>query len=347
MLTLEAIKEIESKIGYVFNSKALLSQAFSRSSYAEEIRMKGGKGLSNEQLEFYGDAVLNYVIVNALSIEHTTIDEEGNVHTRTQEELTNFRSYWTDKTMLSARMDVLGLSKYLLLSKGDMVQGVDKNKSAKEDLFEALIGAVWFDSNKDFKVVGNMVYKLLDLSFDEVCFIKNPISRLNELINKLNANKVNNALAGIRYQLKERENNFDAILSTDKDILFIRRIEESNIKLAEAIAAQAMLEYLEENGVTYSKKKTIDPNTVTIENAVTKLIEMKQKGIISVLPTYSESFDYEKGEWKVTCHLGDGSVFVQISKKKNEAKNKAAYQAFKYAYSMIGVGSMNGQVMKF
>ena len=63
MLTLEAIKEIESKIGYVFKSKALISQAFSRSSYAEETRMKGGKGLSNEQLEFYGDAVLNYVIV--------------------------------------------------------------------------------------------------------------------------------------------------------------------------------------------------------------------------------------------------------------------------------------------
>lgn len=167
-----------------------------------------------------------------------------------------------------------------------------------------------------------MVYKLLDLSFDEVCFIKNPISRLNELINKLNANKVNNALAGIKYQLKERENNFDVILSTDKDILFVKRIEESNIKLAEAIAAQAMLEYLEENGVTYSKKKTIDPNTVTVENAVTKLIEMKQKGIISVLPTYSESFDYEKGEWKVTCQLGDGTVFIQISKKKMKLRIK-------------------------
>lgn len=346
MLTLEAIKEIESKIGYVFKSKALLSQAFSRSSYAEETRMKGGKGLSNEQLEFYGDAVLNYVIVDSLSFEHTIVDEDGNVHTRTQEELTNFRSYWTDKTMLSARMEVLGLSKYLLLSKGDMVQGVDKNKSAKEDLFEALIGAVWFDCNKNFKIVGNMIYKLLDLSFYEVCFIKNPISRLNELIKKLNSDS-NSAFKGIRYQLKQRPEGFDVILSNEKDILFVKRIEETNSKMAEAKAAQAMLEYLEENGVTYSKKKTIDPNTVTVENAVTKLIEMKQKGIISVLPTYSESFDYDKGEWKVTCKLGDGSIFIQVSKKKNEAKNKAAYQAFKYAYSMIGVGSMNGQVMKF
>ena len=204
MLTKEAIKEIESKIGYVFKSKALLSQAFSRSSYAEETRMKGGKGLSNEQLEFYGDSVLNYVIVDALSLEHTTIDEDGNVHTRTQEELTNFRSYWTDKTMLSSRMEVLGLSKYLLLSKGDLVQGVDKNKSAKEDLFEALIGAVWFDSNKDFKIVRNMIYKLLDLSFDEICFIKNPISRLNELIKKLNSDH-NSAFKGIEYLLKERK----------------------------------------------------------------------------------------------------------------------------------------------
>ena len=46
MLTNEAIKDIEETLGYTFKSKELLSQAFTRSSYAEEDRMHGGKGLS-------------------------------------------------------------------------------------------------------------------------------------------------------------------------------------------------------------------------------------------------------------------------------------------------------------
>ena len=61
--------------------------------------MHGGKGLSNEQLEFYGDSVLNYIIVDEVSIEQTTIDEDGNVHSRNQEELTNFVSAWTEKAV--------------------------------------------------------------------------------------------------------------------------------------------------------------------------------------------------------------------------------------------------------
>ena len=37
MLTKEAIKEIEETLGYTFKSKELLTQAFTRSSYAEEV----------------------------------------------------------------------------------------------------------------------------------------------------------------------------------------------------------------------------------------------------------------------------------------------------------------------
>ena len=50
------LKELEEKIGYRFQNPALLTKAMSHSSYVNERHM--GKLLSNERLEFLGDAVL-------------------------------------------------------------------------------------------------------------------------------------------------------------------------------------------------------------------------------------------------------------------------------------------------
>lgn len=53
------IKLFQEKIGYTFSNEALLRQALTHSSYANEKRMK--KLSDNERLEFLGDAVLEIV----------------------------------------------------------------------------------------------------------------------------------------------------------------------------------------------------------------------------------------------------------------------------------------------
>lgn len=58
------IDAIEKKIGYEFKNKALLIQAFTRESYAKEQRVKGIDCNSNDQLEYFGDSVLNYLVVS-------------------------------------------------------------------------------------------------------------------------------------------------------------------------------------------------------------------------------------------------------------------------------------------
>ena len=63
-LTEEQIKEIETKIGYVFKDKRLLSSAFRRKSYTEE-QTYGFRIPNNEVLEFYGDSALNLIVVKA------------------------------------------------------------------------------------------------------------------------------------------------------------------------------------------------------------------------------------------------------------------------------------------
>ena len=57
------IIDVESKIGYCFNDKRLLIQAFTRSDVANELNIE-----SSETLEYFGDSILNYVLVLAISI---------------------------------------------------------------------------------------------------------------------------------------------------------------------------------------------------------------------------------------------------------------------------------------
>lgn len=349
MLSKEAILEIEKKIGYEFKSKAVLSQAFSRSSYAEENRMHGGKGLSNEQLEFYGDSVLNYIIVDEVSIEQTTIDEDGNVHSRNQEELTNFVSFWTDKSMLSRKMEELGLNKYLLLSKGDSIQNVSSNRSAKEDLVESIIGAIWFDSNKDLSIVKKVVYKILNLSFNDIYFKKNRFTVLKEKLDKINSENKSKGLPLIVPEVINLGDNegFAFALNQGNELIFYKQISNNDYHLAQAEGAEYALNFLMENGLILNAKKSIDPSSVNLDNANNKLMQLLQLKIITVKPDQIEVFDYSTNLWNATCKLGDGSVFTSSDKFRAIAKKKAALDAFNYAYGMAGKGIINGQTSKF
>ena len=47
------MKELETKLGYCFCNRSLLSEALNHSSYANEHRAQGEQ--SNERLEFLGD----------------------------------------------------------------------------------------------------------------------------------------------------------------------------------------------------------------------------------------------------------------------------------------------------
>ena len=54
------MEALEEKLGYRFANRALLENALTHSSYANENRAKGVQ--SNERLEFLGDSVLGMVV---------------------------------------------------------------------------------------------------------------------------------------------------------------------------------------------------------------------------------------------------------------------------------------------
>jgi ribonuclease-3 len=124
---------LETTIGYTFNDPALLTQAMSHSSYANEH----GTG-SNERLEFLGDSVLGF-----LTAEHLFSTYLG----LTEGELTRRRAQMVCERSLVRVADGIRLCGFLLLGKGEGQAGV--RDSILADGVEALIGALFLDSGAE------------------------------------------------------------------------------------------------------------------------------------------------------------------------------------------------------
>lgn len=124
---------LEEKIEYTFKDKALLKEALTHSSYANE---KQGKLPCNERMEFLGDAVLSIVSAEYLFTKFPN-KPEG--------ELSKLRSSLVCTQSLSDFAREINLGDYLLLGKGELASGGSDRPSILEDAFEALIAAIYLD----------------------------------------------------------------------------------------------------------------------------------------------------------------------------------------------------------
>lgn len=325
LLTNEAIKEIEEKIGYVFKDKTYLDYAFTRKSYSEERKMLGETVFDNELLEFYGDSALNYVLVDFLAMKSWKIAHiDGSITIRTPEEYSNFISFWTDKTMLSTRMSELGISKYLIMSKGDQNKNVQNNLSAQEDLFEAIIGAIWLDLDQNTRKTQYYAFNMLRFQDSSVCYEKNPFMQLKEFCDKN---------PDYSYAISAKDYGYDFVIANTKNkahhTVKIKQDNPRNYHVAQAEGAKDCIEYLKDKGLWDGKKRLVSPN-FTYDNVVNKLQELFQKKIIQHQVTYVTEYNYIEGEWECKCTVGDGTVFSAFDNYKVDAKKKAAVDAYNY-----------------
>ena len=329
----EIIDAIEKVIGYEFKDKSLLVQAFTRESYAKEQRVKGLDCEGNEQLEFLGDTVLGYLVVSGAFDNFTTIVKDTGLHVMYKEgKLSEFKSYWTNKERLSEAIDNLGLAQYLIMSKGDQNQKANENKSVKEDLFEAIVGAMWSDSGKDVQQIESIVLKMLNIQFNKKTE-KNYYSQLIEWSDKKKCQ--------LTRKVEEFENGYVVELSVDvkplydfidgySSYLMTRKGIAKTIKEAEQIASKEILSSLENEG-NYGQHKVFKDD-FNLENAINKLQEYSQKGAIGQV-TYTDSLEFadEEQYWKVTCHIANMSIsFDGRGKYKKEAKKDAAFNALMF-----------------
>ena len=126
------LKNLEKSLGYSFKDEAILREALTHPvSVGFEKKVK-----SNQRLEFLGDAVLQAVITDIVFRKFGDIDEG---------KLTKIRIALTQGTFLAEISKSLGIPQCLIVPKG--AEEIRQSTSASEDAFEAVIGAIYLDSN--------------------------------------------------------------------------------------------------------------------------------------------------------------------------------------------------------
>ena len=137
-MTNEEFSELENRLGYSFmDGKVLLEALTHRSFYHEN---PGKADAYNERLEFLGDSVLGFIIVEYLfSINHNL----------TESVMAKTKSYVVKEAVLSEVASSISLGQYLKLGKGEEHTGGRTKKSLLADAFEALLGAVYVDGGYD------------------------------------------------------------------------------------------------------------------------------------------------------------------------------------------------------
>ena len=129
---LDALSE---RIGHRFTDIDLLRRALAHRSWCAETP----GALSNERLEFLGDAVLGWAIADI--VFHRYDVAEG--------QLTDLRKSVVNAIALAEVAQDIGLGPHILLGRGEAAAGGADKPSILSDAFEAVLAAVYLDGGPD------------------------------------------------------------------------------------------------------------------------------------------------------------------------------------------------------
>lgn len=172
--TLDALQQ---RLGYRFRSAALLTEALTHPSYLQD---HPAAAPHNQRLEFLGDTVLQFILTEALYREYTA-EREGVLSRR--------RAVLSKGGFLTQMARDIGIDAALLLSQSEEDTGGRTRASILEDAFEAMVGALYLDSDlattreRVLAWYGPLAIRLAASEEGE-----NPKGRLQELIQPVHGN---------------------------------------------------------------------------------------------------------------------------------------------------------------
>lgn len=126
--------QLESSLGYRFSDQAVLQAALTHRSFQAENTDVS----DNERLEFLGDAVLGLSVTTYLYSAFPSMSEG---------EMAKVRAASVSKDELTAVAAEVGLHDHLRLGRGEEVTGGRTKSSILANAMEAVIGAIYLDSN--------------------------------------------------------------------------------------------------------------------------------------------------------------------------------------------------------
>lgn len=217
---------LQARLGHTFKNPALLLQALTHPGYANEHPEDGDH---YQRLEFLGDAVIQFVVTEAL------------YHLRPQEregELSRLRVALTNGIFLGSLARELGIPPLLRLCTAEQKTG--GSQTAAGDAYEAMVGAILLDADLPvaqafiLRTYGLLEARLSSLQIENA----NPKGRLQERFQPLHGS------GALRYETAASGGADHAKEYTSRVFLADRLLgtgHGTSKKLAEEAAARAAL----------------------------------------------------------------------------------------------------------
>ncbi|WP_350306374.1 ribonuclease III [Photorhabdus viridis] len=159
------INRLQRKLGYTFDQHDLLVQALTHRSASSR---------HNERLEFLGDSILSFVIANALYHRFPRVDEG---------DMSRMRATLVRGNTLAELAREFELGECLRLGPGELKSGGFRRESILADTVEALIGAIFLDS--DIQTIERIILSWYETRLNEISpgdKQKDPKTRLQEYL---------------------------------------------------------------------------------------------------------------------------------------------------------------------
>ncbi|PHM46275.1 ribonuclease III [Xenorhabdus mauleonii] len=156
---------LQRKLGYTFTQQDLLLQALTHRSASSK---------HNERLEFLGDSILSFVIANALYHRFPRVDEG---------DMSRMRATLVRGNTLAELAREFELGECLRLGPGELKSGGHRRESILADSIEALIGAIFLDS--DINMIEKIILNWYETRLNEISpgdKQKDPKTRLQEYL---------------------------------------------------------------------------------------------------------------------------------------------------------------------
>lgn len=357
-------KLVPQQIGnYKFSNEALLKQAFTRRSFTEE---NGGE--NNEVLEFIGDKALDIAVVRYLVRKYGNAPTKDDLNkmmwtgekydyefssSLNEGELTILKQRLVQKDTLARRIDELSIADYLIMGKGDVLNNREQDKSVKEDLFEAIIGAVAIDSNWDFEKIQEVVEVMLNpdsiLTTDaEIDYVRLIYEWDESYGNEPWFQYEDHGERSTWYMRRENTiyQSCNVLGSKEQQYLsgttrtcFVKIADDApafagfgySKNEARRNACKLAYEYLEKNNMLFTIRDEIDEPT--LEMAINQLEILARRDYIE-MPEYGYQEEHDDDGnpiWYVTCHVDGFDVTMSAeSSSKKQAKKEAALDMLNY-----------------
>ncbi len=322
------VGDIFRVIGYEFVNENLLRQAFTRRSFG----IRYGVG-DNEQLEFIGDAILEMAVTREMTDQLTDVDTlatKGPFVSKYHEgDLAKIRTRFICKEYLSERAKELGLDRFILYGMGE-----EATESSREDMMEALIGAVALDSGWNWPTIDDVIDRLVCIQLSNADdFLK---STFYDLFNSWHQRHF-----GImpEYEVSKCSGKYYCSLrfgvpKNDKGIRCAQRvdIDESSRSRARECAARRAYGFVVDNGLWIDLAEArISPSP---DNSINQLQELYQKKYVDAATYEFEECDGDK--WYCICRCSGVDGFGH-GNSKTESKKKAAYMVLERLMKAAGI----------